>query len=80
MPMNVIIYKADWCGACKWAVPRLVQLAQMKGVEVKVIDVDKCEPNDELCKKVQAVPAIFVDGREVDIDEFVKMLGLGVKG
>lgn len=67
----IVVYKASWCGVCESVLPQIQQLADEKGVKLEVVDVDKC--NDE-CKKIRYVPFFEVDGKEMPIDQVVKML------
>ena len=75
--MQVVIYKSDTCGACRAIVPRLLALAKERGLKVKVVDAERCEADDKICKDLRYVPAIFVDGREIEIKQFIKILGEG---
>jgi len=67
-PEEITVYTAEWCGACKRRIPQILKKAQAAGLKVKLIDVDKVDPQDEkMLRRVKFVP--YIDYMEHEIEE-----------
>lgn len=64
MPGKVVLYSAEWCGACKMAKRHLDDM----GINYEVVDVDEGDNLDELVAKTgqRGIPVLDVGGRIVN--------------
>jgi len=71
-PLKIVIYKADWCSACKYIVPKLIHFLESHGIkDYEIIDVDEC---GEKCKDIQYVPTVKLNDKEIEIPDLVNLI------
>ena len=72
--MSLTVYTTSWCEACKTELPKIRQSASKLGLTPQIIDLDRCPVNrkDE-CSKVEWVPTIMLDGKEVSVQQLEQM-------
>jgi thiol-disulfide isomerase/thioredoxin len=70
-PKEIMIFTAEWCGACKRRVPQIMKKAQAAGLKVNLIDIDNVDLKDKkkLLKRVEFVPHIDYMGKEIDEED-----------
>lgn len=68
---TITIYKSSDCGACREIVPAVERLADKKGFQVRIVDVDEC---GKPCDSIKFVPLIKIGRRTVDMRELAEML------
>jgi len=74
--MAIRVYVTEWCGACKATLPQIRAAANKLGVKTEVVDVDRCKPGlEDRCSRVEFVPHIEYNGREVSLEQLKGMAG-----
>ena len=76
--MELIKFKAEWCGPCKMLAPILNQLSEETGIPVREIDTDK-DPEQADVWGVSGIPTtILVDDKGVEVSRVVGAKPLAV--
>ena len=72
--MSLRVYTTQWCGACKSELPRIRESAHKLGYSVSVVDVERCPVSlKERCEKVEWVPHVELDGKEISVNQLEQM-------
>jgi thiol-disulfide isomerase/thioredoxin len=59
-PRTVILYYADWCGACKMFKPTWAKIKALEGPNLRFKEVNVSEATDDIAQTINAIPAIVV--------------------
>lgn len=68
--MNVIYFTAKWCAPCKQLLPRIMDMAQARGLSLDVVDI---EERPQLAREhgIMSVPTVVAGGRVLSGDAVV---------
>ena len=71
---TVEVYSQRGCGACDVEIPRIIREAKSLGVDVQVIDIDRCAVNRQsVCDSISYVPTLMYQGKEIGISDLAKI-------
>ena len=60
------------CGACDELKPAFKELARLKGLKYREINVETCKTN--ICSSLDYVPTVYVGRKKLKINEMEKLL------
>jgi len=67
---TVEVYSQKLCQACEVEIPRIIKEAKALGIDVRVIDIDRCAVNrQDTCDKIAYVPTLMYQGREIGLGD-----------
>ena len=68
--VEVEVYKQTGCHACETEIPKMKQEAKRLGIELKIVDVDRCPVDKkDTCNNIEWVPNLQYKGQEITIGQ-----------
>lgn len=72
--MSIEVYVTEWCAACHTELPRIKREANKLGLQVEVVDVDRCDvKHRDTCSRIEFVPTLMYQGREISVEQLQQM-------
>jgi len=72
MVKEITFYYHPMCSGCMEIKPIIKEIAEMKGWKYNEINVVGCKT--KICNDLEYVPTIFVDGRQIELEDMDKLL------
>lgn len=72
MVKEITFYYHPMCSGCMEIKPIIKEIAGMKGWAYHEVNVVGCKT--KICNEIEYVPTIFVDGREIELEDVNKLL------
>lgn len=69
---KLTVYYSNHCEGCKTLLPRLSEAAKKRGLKLEKINIEDCSSPD--CNRVEFVPAVYRDGKELSDRELEGLL------
>ncbi len=60
------------CGVCEELKPAFKELAKLKGLKYKEVNVEKCK--SKICNDIVYVPTVYIGNKQLDFKEMEKLL------
>ena len=72
MVKKVTFYYHNMCSGCDELKPIIKGIAKSNGWKFKTVNVERCK--SKICDGLEYVPAVFIDDKQLDIDELESLL------
>ena len=72
MVKEITFYYHPECSGCVEIKPLIHEIAGIKGWKYREVNVEGC--TTKICDELEFVPAIFLDGRKLDLREMNKLI------